>query len=555
ASRRCDRQLTRHGYRYATDRITLERWRACGTAFLVVPPLGLAYLISGPRRWLARLGQLAAGLAAIVVAAGWWVAAVMLTPAADRPYVGGSTDNNILQLAIGYNGLGRIDGNETGSVGFAGRRGSGPAFSGSGRFDGLLARGHGFTGNHGGGSAFGGSAGLGRLFAADMGGQVSWLLPAALIGIGALLWLSWHAWRARKAPAEAGQSPGRDLPSVLLWGGWLVVTGLVFSFMAGIIHPYYTIALAPAIAALVGISAVRLWHASPTVSAARYWLAAGVAVTAAWSFLLLDRSPAWLPALRYAILAAGLAAAIAIGVAPRLCDLAGPPARRRSVAGIAAGAAALAVLAGPFAYTLDTIRTSHTGALPSAGPAVAAAFGGPGGPAGRFGRPGTGPSGFGRPGTGAFGTGAPSVRAGGNGFSGQRGGFAGRGFAGGPGGGLGGSTTVSAALTTLLEHDASHYTWTAATVGSESAAPLQLATGDPVMSVGGFNGTDPAPSLTQFERYVAEHKIHYFAGANAHSFGGGSGDAAAITTWVASHFKAETVGGETVYNLTEPTGG
>ena len=523
-------------------------------AFLVVPPLGLAYLIAGPRRWPARLGQLVAGLAAMVVAAGWWVAAVMLTPAADRPYVGGSTDNNILQLAIGYNGLGRIDGNETGSVGFAGRRGSGQAFSGSARFDGLFARGHGVTGNHGGGSAFGGSAGLGRLFAADMGGQVSWLLPTALIGIGALLWLGWHARRSRKAPADAAQSPARDVPAALLWGGWLVVTGLVFSFMAGIIHPYYTIALAPAIAALVGISAVRLWNASRTVAAARYWLAAGVAVTVIWSFLLLDRTPAWLPALRYAILAAGLAAAIAIAVAPRLGDLAGTPARRRAVAGIAVGVAVLAVIAGPFAYTLDTIRTSHTGALPSAGPAVAAAFGGPGGLAGRFGRPGAGPSGFGRPGTGGFGPGAPSVRAGGSGFNGPRGGFARRGFAGGPGGGLGGSTTVSAALTTLLEQDASRYTWAAATVGSESAAPLQLATGDPVMSIGGFNGTDPAPSLTQFERYVAEDKIHYFAGANAHSFGGGSGDATAITKWVTSHFTAETVGGETVYNLTAPTG-
>jgi threonine/homoserine/homoserine lactone efflux protein len=69
-----------------------------------------------------------------------------------------------------------------------------------------------------------------------MGGQVSCLLPAALIGIGALLWLGWHARRSRKALADAGQSPGRDLPAVLLWGGWLVVTGLVFSFMAGIIH-------------------------------------------------------------------------------------------------------------------------------------------------------------------------------------------------------------------------------------------------------------------------------------------------------------------------------
>ena len=117
---------------------------------------------------------------------------------------------------------------------------------------------------------------------------------------------------------------------------------------------------------------------------------------------------------------------------------------------------------------------------------------------------------------------------------------------------MGGSTTVAAALVRLLERDAGRYTWAVATVSSDSAAPLQLATGDPVMSIGGFNGTDPAPSLAAFERYVAEHRIHYFVAANAHSFGGGSGDAAAITRWVARHFRAETIGGEKVYNLTEP---
>jgi 4-amino-4-deoxy-L-arabinose transferase-like glycosyltransferase len=121
---------------------------------------------------------------------------------------------------------------------------------------------------------------------------------------------------------------------------------------------------------------------------------------------------------------------------------------------------------------------------------------------------------------------------------------------GGPGGGLGGATQVSSALTRLLEQDARRYSWVAATVGSESAAPLQLATGDPVMSIGGFNGTDPAPSLAEFKRLVAEHKIHYFVGENSDSFGGGSGDAAAISSWVKAHFAAKTVGGVTVYDLT-----
>ena len=176
--------------------------------FLVLPGFALAYLVAGPPRLGKRLLQLLAGGAAILASVGWWVAIVQLTPAADRPYIGGSTGNSVLQLALGYNGLGRLTGNETGSVGFRG--GAGPSF--------------------------GGPAGLARLFAADMGGQVSWLLPAALIGLAALVWLSWRSPRTDRVRAAA-----------LLWGGWLLVTGGVFSFMAGIIHPYYTIALAPAI--------------------------------------------------------------------------------------------------------------------------------------------------------------------------------------------------------------------------------------------------------------------------------------------------------------------
>ena len=144
--------------------------------------------------------------AGIIAGAGWWVLIAELTPAADRPYFGGSTNNNILQLAIGYNGLGRITGDETGSVG----------------------------GGGGGGSAFGGATGLLRLFHTEFGGQISWLLPAALISLAAMLWVSRRATRTDRMRAAA-----------LLWGGWVIVTGLVFSYMSGIIHPYYMVALAP----------------------------------------------------------------------------------------------------------------------------------------------------------------------------------------------------------------------------------------------------------------------------------------------------------------------
>jgi 4-amino-4-deoxy-L-arabinose transferase-like glycosyltransferase len=121
----------------------------------------------------------------------------------------------------------------------------------------------------------------------------------------------------------------------------------------------------------------------------------------------------------------------------------------------------------------------------------------------------------------------------------------------GAAGGLGGDTTVSSALTRLLEQDAARYKWVAATEGSESAAPLELATGDAVMAIGGFNGTDPWPTLAVFKELVARHEIHYYVAQGSQSFGGGRGSSA-IAAWVAAHFKKQTVGGQTVYDLTQP---
>ena len=534
-------------------------------AFLVLPVFALAYLVAGPPRLGRRIWQLLAGGGALLVSAGWWVAIVMLTPAADRPYIGGSTDNSILQLTFGYNGFGRLDGNEVGSVGF--RAGAGTP-------------------------ATGGAASLTRLFGSEMGGQISWLIPAALVALAALLWVSWRSPRTDRTRAAA-----------LLWGGWLVLTGLVFSYMSGIIHPYYTVALAPAAGALTGIGAAVLWRDRHTVFA-RVAMTAMLVVTAGWAWALLGRSPGWYPWLRGAIVAAALGSAAVVLAWPRLAAAAGgwrgtaggwrgaaggPPLAGHGhtlLAAVPVSLAMIAGLSGPLAYSVSTAATAHTGAIPSAGPAVTGAFGGPGfGGRGRFGGPGgfggrfrgiaggrfNGPAGRGAAGIGGFGaglggTGQPGFPGGQGGAgqfpaggSGGFGGFGGRGFggsgrgAGGPGfgggGGLGGDTQVSSALTRLLQTGAAGYTWAAATVGSESAAPLQLASGQPVLAIGGFNGTDPAPTLARFGQLVSAGKIHYFVGQNRASFGGGSGDAAQITSWVESHFTAETVGGVTVYDL------
>ncbi len=521
-------------------------------AFLVVPGFAAAYLVAGPPRLGKRIWQTVLMGVGIIVGAGWWILAAQLTPAADRPYFGGSTDNNILQLAIGYNGLGRLDGNETGSIG-----------------------------GGAGGTSFGGATGILRLFHDEFGGQISWLLPAALISLGAMVWVSRRAVRTDRTRAAA-----------LLWGGWVLVTGLVFSYMSGIIHPYYMVALAPGIAALVGIGATALWQARLGLSG-RITAAVAVLGTAGWAYVLLDRTPEWLPWLRWVIVIAGVAGAAAMLAGPDFARSLGSR-RGRALVLVPAGLAMIAGLAGPTAYALNTVNSTRTGAIPSAGPQTVGFGGGPGGGGGFAGgrggqfKPGAGTgatrggAGFGPPGS-ASGTGA----AGGSGTSGTSGG-AGAGIPGGsagsagtrpgssgsagsagslPGGtsgakgapgraggagGLGGSTTVSSALKKLLEQDASSYKWVAATEGSEAAAPIELATGDAVMSIGGFNGTDPWPTLAVFEELVAKHEIHYYVGQGSESFGGGQGSSA-IAKWVAAHFKSETVGGETVYNLTEPT--
>jgi 4-amino-4-deoxy-L-arabinose transferase-like glycosyltransferase len=479
-------------------------------AFLIVPGFGLVYLVFAKATLRRRILQLGAAGAAIVVGAGWWIAAVMLTPASARPYIGGSTNNNLLQLAFGYNGLGRLTGNETGSVG----------------------------GGGGGTGSMWGKTGLTRLFGSDMGGQISWLIPAALLLAGAAL------WALRKTARTDGQRP-----QVLLWLSWLLVTGLIFSFGKGIIHPYYTVALAPAVAALVGIGAVVLWRTRD-----EWWsriaLAVTVAVTVIWSHHLLERSPSWHPWLRTFVLVVGLVVAAAALIPSRALPVGG----RHLGRAVATGALVVA-LAGPVAYSLDTASRANSGAIPSAGPTVTnTGFGGPGGRGGLGGQTGRGFGGqTGR--GGGFGT--PPSLGGANGSTtqGQRptGGFGGGfGARGGGGGGLLNAGSVSSALTTALKANASSYTWAAATVGAENASGYQLASDEPVMAIGGFNGTDAAPSLATFEKYVNEGKIHYFIASGSGGFGNaqsGSSDASEITSWVESHYTSTTIGGTTVYDL------
>ena len=470
-------------------------------ALLVVPAIAIAYGVAAPTSLRRRLTQILAGGAAMVGAAAWWVAIVELVPASMRPYVGGSQHNSVLELIFGYNGFGRLTGNETGSVG-----GGGP-------------------GGAGGGGMWGATS-WHRLFDAEWGGQIAWLMPAALALLAAGLWITRRASRTDWTRA-----------ALVLWGGWLVVTALVFSYGQGIIHPYYAVALAPAIGALVGIGAVMLWQRRDDVRA-RAVLAAVVVGTAVLASTLLGRSSDWHPELRVLLLVAGLAAAGLLLAGDRF----GSRVRAATIA-----AALVATMSAPLAYSLQTAATPGGGAIPSAGPAVAGGFG-PGARGGRRGGMPGGMQGFG-PGQGGAMPAFPGAAAGR-----ALGGPGGAGGMGGTGGLLRGSRP-SDAMVALLTQNAAGYTWVAATVGANSAAGYQLATGEPVMPLGGFNGSDPSPTLQGFKDLVAAGKIHWFIGGGD-GFGasmGGSRTSSEIAAWVADTFPAQTVGGVTVYDLTSPS--
>jgi 4-amino-4-deoxy-L-arabinose transferase-like glycosyltransferase len=347
-----------------------------------------------------------------------------LWPAGSRPCIAGSTDDSVLELALGYNGLGRIFG------------ATGPG------------------GGGGGNVAFGGDSGLGRMFGAAFGTEVSWLLPAALIALGAGLWFT------RRAPRT-----DRTRMALLLWGGWLVVTALVFSLMTGIVHPYYAVALAPAVAALVAIAGCELWRGR-SHAPARVVLAVLVAVTGVWSVILLGRT-SWLPPLRWVILAATVvvATALVFGV------------RRVAVAAV------VTMLAGTGAFTVVTAATPHHGSIPLSGPGQTT------------------------------------------------------------GGGMDPGVVTDEVARLLADTDTR---WAAATSNANGAAGLALASGRPVIGIGGWSGGDPAPTLAEFQHYVESGQIGYYVEGG----GGGMRGDSSIAEWVADTFDAQTINGQTIYDLT-----
>ncbi|MGY3567354.1 ArnT family glycosyltransferase [Sinomonas sp. RB5] len=503
---------------------------------IIVPALGLAYLWAAPTTLRRRIVHLLGALGGLVAVAGAYIAAFTLTPTTVRPYMAGSQTNSFLELTFGYNGLARIFGNRGGGFGGAVRdrasdagAAAGSAAQGGAGFGGFAG---GAPGGGGPGGGFGGAAGITRMFGPTFGTEISWLLPAALILLVAGFWFTRRAVRTDRVRA-----------SLIIWGGWTILTALVFSFMTGTVHNYYTIALAPGIAGVVGIGAAELWRGRS------YWpsrivLAVAVLGTSVWTAVLLGRDASWLPWLRVVVVVLGVLAALGFLVR----------ADRFGAGRVRAGAVALAVTAllagglGSAAFTVATASVGHSGAIPTSGPSGASGFGTRAGFAQFRDRLGTSPDGsaaeaLGGAAAGGAGTGAAGV-PGQGGFGGQ--------MQGGPGGGA----SASSELVALLKQTTTK--WSAATTGANSAASLELATDTNVIAMGGFMGSDPYPSLDEFKALVSKGEVTYYIagggmgggmGGGFGGRGGGTTDASAITQWVEANFQAQTVGSTTVYKL------
>lgn len=482
---------------------------------LVLPGFVLAYVLAARFNLRTRILHLLAALVSMIVSAGWFIALVSLWPVAKRAYIGGSTNNTLWELALGYNGLGRI----------------------------LGGSGNGGGGGQGGG--FGGTAGIFRLFNSQFGTEISWFLPAALILLFAGLVARGRAPRTDEARA-----------SLVVWGGWMVSTALVLSFMEGTVHSYYAIALTPGLAATIAVAGREVFRKGQLDGvlgvAWRTVLGLAIAVTAGWGYHLLSlNASGWHAWIRWAALAGGMAGAmgyVALGVAQKNQTV-----KKLAIAALVVGS--LSAAAPSAAWTVGTVNVSHTGSMPVSGPAVAGGgMGGMGG--GQMG--GTSPTGTdgaqsgttGKAPTGTEPTGtAPTGTNSGSGASTVS--AAGSSAADGNGGPGQGESSSNSELIALLNKTSSK--WSAAVIGDQTAAGYILNSDTAVMSIGGWSGSDNNVTLEQFKAYVANGDITYFISGGGMGGGpvGNSGSGSEISEWVAANFTSTTVGGTTVYDLTK----
>ncbi|WP_427918802.1 glycosyltransferase family 39 protein [Streptomyces sp. cg40] len=500
-------------------------------AWMVIPAFAVAWLVGGSGAWIPRVRRLLGAGAILAASSLWWVVMVALWPG-DRPYIGGSKDGSAWDLVIGYNGLGRVFGSSDGTSQTMG----------------------GFAGG------FGGQSGLGRLFNAQVGGQISWLLPVCVLALAVAVACAVLRRRGRLTDSAVLPSSGW-----LLWGTWLVVCAAVFSTQKGIFHPYYTTQLAPAIAALCGglmAALIRVRREFPR------WVplvgVAAVVASAAWAVALIRREPDWNGWLMWPVLLAGCAA-VALLLLSR---------RRARLLIAAVGAAIVSVLLAPGAWAVTVPgSTNMGGSNPTAGP-LTFGFGGGGRMPQQGSNGGNLPSGMpsgmpsnmpglvggdassgqsGEPSSGGMPSGMPSgmPTQGANGVPGGSGSdtsdipsLPSEGSGGAPSGrgGFGGDTELTADQRKIVQYAAEHAPDARIKLAIEGGATVAsafiLGTDETVIGMGGFTNSDNAPSVAQLEKWTKDGELRYILGSDTN--GGGlpalsGGYTKQRSDWIADH--------------------
>lgn len=411
---------------------------------MLLPAFGLVYLLFAQPKLPVRLMHMAFAGFVTTICTFAWSFVVSLVPASARPYIGSTNDNNIWSLIFGYNGFGRFFGNGNGQGG----GGMGP-----------------------GGTGFGGDTGVFRIFNADFGPNIAWWLLAALAGATFLVWLLRRTPRDNRARAQ-----------VVFWTVWILTHLVIFSMTEGVIHPYYVVVMAPAIAALVGIGIPFMVTAYRRRN--QYWwvLPATVFMTGIIAIPLAGYVTTW-PWLGWTV--AALATVGAAGLALGL----------RTRSWVANGALALslgACLLAPTMYTVATVSASHTGSIPTSGPTATA-------------------------------------MAGSNNEQ----------------------SSASTALIGYLTEHRQNATWLVAVASANQSAAIQITSGQPVMAIGGFNGSDSALTLDEFKQLVQDGKVRYYLVSQSGRGGGPGMGNDDIASWVRSSGTVIDYGGNagTLYEL------
>ena len=437
-----------------------------GAAFLtkqlqvlvVLPGVAVAYLVFTRISVIRRLLHLSLALAASAIAAGWWLAVVQLTSPADRPFIGGSRNNSVIELTMGYNGLDRLTGEDASRT-----MGSG---LGSGLNEKL-------------------DAGFQRFLQPQFSGQFGWFLPLAVAGLCISVWLL----RRRE---------GELTPRVflLMCSVWFCCSATILAFMSGILHPYYVLSAVPPLCCLAAVALMHFLRGLDS-SKIRFTAAVTFAASMIFAFVTAVRSTADFPGFPVAVVVMW---SVAVGGI-----LLRPP---RQVVRRAVSMISIAVLlVGPVLWSVNTVLTGHVGAGVIAGPSI-------------FGMrtddrerasPKTPDSYL-------------SVM-----------------FGDSPG----------PELIRRLRETPPSQTWATAVIGSETAANYQLESGRAVLPLGGFDGTDPYPTLEQFQSLVKDGRVQSLAFQNLPPLTlEGRGESAKILLWVRENFVAEQVGGAVYYELT-----